>query len=177
MPAAASGGSIGLILGGALTEYLDWRWCLYVNDVLAAIVLAGALAFLPKSDRGVGVRLGWPGIAAVVAGLECVVYGFSSAEIRGWTSPITFGMLFGGVLLLAVFAAVERRVAHPLRSRDKSAVRHRHPSPIEPKFGSGLRRHRSILARRHRSPRRTSPRRHVFTWRCISPMRPLFCSP
>jgi MFS family permease len=76
---AASGGSVGLILGGALTEYLDWRWCLCVNDVLAAIVLAGALAFLPKSDRGVGVRLGWPGIAAVVAGLECVVYGFSSA--------------------------------------------------------------------------------------------------
>jgi len=111
---AGAGGAVGLILGGFLTQYLDWRWCLYVNDVLAAAALVGAVAFLPRSQRVPSVRLDWPGLLTVVAGLVAVVYGFSEADTAGWSSPVTVGLLVAGAVLLAVFLAVERTAANPL---------------------------------------------------------------
>ncbi|MCU4185897.1 DHA2 family efflux MFS transporter permease subunit [Acidiferrimicrobium sp. IK] len=111
---AGAGGAVGLILGGALTQYLDWRWCLYINDVLVVFALAGAMTFLPRSERARNVRLDWPGVGTVVAGLVGIVYGFSEAEHRGWADPITIGLLLAGVVLLGAFAAIERRSAHPL---------------------------------------------------------------
>jgi EmrB/QacA subfamily drug resistance transporter len=111
---AGGGGAVGLILGGALTQYLDWRWCLYVNDVIAVVALLGAITFLPRGERRDGVGLDWPGIAAAVAGLVGIVYGFSEAETRGWGAPLTVGLLVGGAALLGGFVAIERRAAHPL---------------------------------------------------------------
>lgn len=111
---AGAGGAVGLILGGALTQYLDWRWCLYVNLVLAAAALTGAALFLPRGGREPSVRLDWPGVASAVAGLVAIVYGFSEADTTSWTSPVTLTLLAVGVALLAVFLAVERRSPHPL---------------------------------------------------------------
>ena len=111
---AGAGGAVGLLLGGILTEYLSWRWCLYVNVVFALIAVTLALRLLPRDPRVTGVHVDIPGTVLVVAGLVAFVYGLSEAETKGWGAPLTIGLLVGGAVLLIAFAAVERRVAHPL---------------------------------------------------------------
>src|SRR5712672_1521430 len=111
---AGAGGAVGLLLGGVLTEYLSWRWCLYVNVVLALVAVAGAVRLLANRPRDTKVYLDPAGTILVVAGLVGVVYGLSEAEIKGWGAPTTVALLAGGVLLLAAFVLVERRVSHPL---------------------------------------------------------------
>jgi EmrB/QacA subfamily drug resistance transporter len=111
---AGAGGAVGLILGGALTQYLDWRWCLYVNDFLGAAALIGALTFLPHAERVRSERIDWPGVATIVAGLVAIVYGFSEADTASWSSPVTIGLLVGGAVLVALFLLVERRSPRPL---------------------------------------------------------------
>ena len=80
---AGAGGAVGLLLGGLLTEYLSWRWTLYVNVVLAVIAGAGAVRLLPADRRDPGVRIDWPGTVLVAAGLVAVVYGLSEADTSG----------------------------------------------------------------------------------------------
>lgn len=111
---AGGGGAVGLLLGGVLTEYLSWRWCLYVNLAFAIPAALGGLALLGNQARAAGAKLDLPGTLTVSAGLFGLVYGFSQAETRGWGDPVTLGMLAAGVALLAVFVAIQRRVAHPL---------------------------------------------------------------
>jgi EmrB/QacA subfamily drug resistance transporter len=111
---AGAGGAVGLLLGGILTEYLSWRWCLYVNVVFAVMAVTAALRLLPRDPRGTGGHVDIPGAVLVVAGLIGVVYGLSEAETHGWGAPLTIGLLVGGVVLLIAFVLVERRVAHPL---------------------------------------------------------------
>jgi EmrB/QacA subfamily drug resistance transporter len=111
---AGGGGAVGLLLGGVLTEYLSWRWCLYVNVVLAVIAVAGAMRLLASHPRDPDVHIDWPGTVLVVAGLVSVVYGLSEAETKSWSAPETIVLLVAGVVLLAAFVLVERRVAHPL---------------------------------------------------------------
>ena len=113
---SGAGGAIGLILGGALTEYLSWRWCLYVNVPIAAVAVVGALLFLPRREpRVLGAPgLDVPGAVLSVAGLVSLVYGLGTAETDGWTSAATLGFIGAGVVLLAAFVLVELRVAHPL---------------------------------------------------------------
>jgi EmrB/QacA subfamily drug resistance transporter len=111
---AGAGGAVGLLLGGLLTEYLSWRWCLYVNLGFAVVAGAGALALL----RGAGARqrtsLDLPGFVAEAAGMFCIVYGFSNAASDGWHAPATWGFLAAGVAALAVFAWWETRARQPL---------------------------------------------------------------
>src|ERR1700691_5468924 len=111
---AAGGGAVGLILGGALTQYFSWRWCLYVNLVFAAIAVAGALAFIRSSRPATRPAMDWPGAVLAGAGLFLIVFGFSRAESAGWTAAVTLGSLVVGVVLLAGFVAAEQRVSHPL---------------------------------------------------------------
>jgi len=111
---AGGGGAVGLLLGGFLTEYLSWRWCLYVNVVLAVIAVAGAVRLLAAHPRDPNVRIDWPGTVLVVGGLVAVVYGLSEADTKGWGAPTTVVLLVVGVILLAAFVLVERRVQHPL---------------------------------------------------------------
>jgi EmrB/QacA subfamily drug resistance transporter len=111
---AAGGGGVGLILGGALTQYFSWRWCLYVNLVFAAIAVAGALAWIRSSRPVVRPPMDWPGTVLACAGLFLIVFGFSHAESAGWTSALTLGSLVLGVALLAGFAVAEQRAQHPL---------------------------------------------------------------
>jgi EmrB/QacA subfamily drug resistance transporter len=111
---ASGGAAIGLLLGGVLTEYLDWRWCLYVNVAFAAVAGIGALVLLVDRPRSADVRLDLPGAVAVVVGLASLVYGLSEAEMRGWADPFTLSLLFAGPALLGVFVWIETRVAQPL---------------------------------------------------------------
>jgi EmrB/QacA subfamily drug resistance transporter len=111
---AAGGGAVGLILGGVLTEYFSWRWCLYVNLVFAVIAVAGALAYIRGGRPGARPRMDWPGAVLACGGLFAIVFGFSHAETAGWTAALTLGSLVGGVVLLAGFVVAERRVRHPL---------------------------------------------------------------
>ena len=111
---AGGGGAIGLILGGVLTEYLSWRWCLYVNVAFAALALAGAIPLIRNQPRNPGARLDVPGSLLAAGGLVGIVYGFSQAATSGWGGAPTVGPIVAGAVLLAMFVAVERRVAHPL---------------------------------------------------------------
>jgi Major Facilitator Superfamily len=106
---AASGSALGLLLGGALTSYLSWRWCLYINLVFAAIGLIGGALLLGRHPRTPGARLDMPGVAAVSGGMFCLVYGFSNASVHGWHSASTWGFLAAGAALLIVFTARQSR--------------------------------------------------------------------
>jgi EmrB/QacA subfamily drug resistance transporter len=111
----ASGAAVGLILGGALTQYLDWRWSMFVNLVLAVPAAAAALRLLARDVVQAGrSRIDLPGTLTASTGLFALVYGFSSAESHGWGAPLTVAGLAAGAALLAAFVAVERRVEHPL---------------------------------------------------------------
>jgi EmrB/QacA subfamily drug resistance transporter len=111
---AGAGGAVGLLVGGLLTEYLSWRWCLYVNVVLAVVAVAGAVRLLADNPRDPDVHIDWPGTVLVVAGLVGVVYGLSEADTKGWGAPTTIVLLSAGVVLLAAFVLTEMRVPHPL---------------------------------------------------------------
>jgi len=111
---AGSGAAIGLLLGGVLTQYLSWRWCLYINVALAAPAFAGGIALL-RGELGDGqVSLDLPGATTATAGLLAIVYGLSHAQSAGWGAPLTIACLVGGAALLAVFVFLERRVRQPL---------------------------------------------------------------
>jgi EmrB/QacA subfamily drug resistance transporter len=111
---ASGGGAVGLILGGFLTQYLSWRWCLYVNLVFAMIAVAGALAYIRSTRPAHRPRMDWPGAVLACAGLFLIVFGFSHAETAGWTSALTIGSLVLAAVLLAGFVVVEQRSSHPL---------------------------------------------------------------
>jgi EmrB/QacA subfamily drug resistance transporter len=111
---AGGGGAVGLILGGVLTEYLSWRWTLYVNLIFAAAAVAGALMYMRTQKPAVRPRLDWAGTLLACSGLFCLVFGFAHAETAGWTAVLTIGSLAAGLVLLAAFGWVEQRVSHPL---------------------------------------------------------------
>jgi EmrB/QacA subfamily drug resistance transporter len=111
---AGGGGAIGLILGGVLTEYLSWRWCLYVNVGFAVAALAGAIPLVRNQSRNPESALDVPGGLLAAGGLAAIVFGFSEAAAHGWGSALTAGPIAAGLVLLVAFVAVERRVARPL---------------------------------------------------------------
>src|SRR6478752_7162218 len=85
---AGIAGAIGLLLGGLLTEHLNWRWTLYVNLAFAAIGLIGAAAFLRRGDRPAHrPTIDLPGTVLVSAGLFLLVFGLSRAQAGGWHAP------------------------------------------------------------------------------------------
>jgi EmrB/QacA subfamily drug resistance transporter len=112
--AAGSGGGLGLLIGGALTTYLSWRWCLYVNLVFAGCAFAAGAVLLGRQPRTAGARLDVPGVVAVSGGMLCLVYGFSNAATHSWGTPSTWAFLAAGAALLIVFAAWQSRAADPL---------------------------------------------------------------
>jgi len=111
---AGSGSAIGFIVGGLLTEYLNWRWCLYVNVPIAVIAFFGALVLLHDRPGHAGARLDVPGVLLGCGGLVAIVYGFSEAQPRGWSDPLVMTLLFGGVVLLAIFVWWQSRAPMPL---------------------------------------------------------------
>jgi EmrB/QacA subfamily drug resistance transporter len=111
---AGAGAAIGLLLGGLLTEYLSWRWCLYVNVPIAVAAAVGAVVFIQPVERTRGVRLDIPGAVLAVLGLAGLVYAFSRAATDGWGDAITVTVLVVSVLLLIGFVLLQQRLEHPL---------------------------------------------------------------
>ena len=115
---ATAGASVGLLLGGALTQYLDWRWTMYINVAIAFVVIAGGAVFLSSPVTEVRQRVDRVGAVLGGLGLFAVVYGFAHAAAKpgsaGWTDPQTIGSIAAGILLLIAFMVTERRVASPL---------------------------------------------------------------
>ena len=111
---AGGGASVGLLLGGILTEALSWRWCLYVNLVIALPAALVALRLLVNQANPERPRIDWPGVVAASSGLFALVYGFSNAETDAWTAPVTIFALAASAVLLVTFVFIERRAAHPL---------------------------------------------------------------
>ncbi|MDH6136772.1 EmrB/QacA subfamily drug resistance transporter [Kitasatospora sp. MAA4] len=112
---AGGGGAIGLILGGLLTEYLNWRWTLFVNVPFAVIAVIGAVMVI-REPGGARNRnpLDIPGVLLVSSGLVSLVYGFTKAQEDSWTSSTTIGLFAAAAVLLASFVVVESRVKSPL---------------------------------------------------------------
>jgi EmrB/QacA subfamily drug resistance transporter len=111
---AGGGGAIGLLLGGLLTEYASWRWCLYVNLGFAIPAGFAALRLLHHQPAKVKPRLDLPGVLTASTGIFALVYGFSSAETNGWDAGITLASFAAAIVLLGAFVALQRRVANPL---------------------------------------------------------------
>ena len=111
---AGTGGALGLLLGGALTEYVEWRWCLFINVPIALAAFVAGARVLPYVPRRQNSRLDVPGALLVTGGLVSVVYGLSAAAVKGWSSATTLTALSLGAALLVGFRAVEATTAEPL---------------------------------------------------------------
>ncbi len=111
---AGAGGAIGLLLGVALTQYLSWRWTLYVNLVFAGVAFAGGALLLTRQASPGKPRLDIPGVVLVSGAAFCLVYGFSNAAAHSWHTPSSWRFLAAGVALGVLFAVWQGRAAHPL---------------------------------------------------------------
>ncbi len=100
-----AGMAIGLVLGGILTTGLGWRWCLYVNVVLALVPLLGAPRVLPALPARREVRIDAISAVLAAAGMAALVYGLGAVPSFGWASAAVAGPLAAAVILLAAFAA------------------------------------------------------------------------
>jgi EmrB/QacA subfamily drug resistance transporter len=111
---AGAGGAFGLLLGGFLTEVLDWRWCLYVSILFAVPAAVGGLRLLHQVAAPERPRLDIPGTLLASSGLFALVYGMAHAESSGWGDSVTLAFLGASAVLLFAFVWLQRRVANPL---------------------------------------------------------------
>ncbi|MEU8497553.1 MFS transporter [Streptomyces lavendulae] len=111
----AAGASLGQVLGGVLTDALDWHWIFFINLPIGIAALLAALPALP-SDRGLGLRAGADAIGAVLvtAGLMTGIYAVVTVEAYGWTSAHTLGLGGLSLALLAAFTVRQARARVPL---------------------------------------------------------------
>ena len=111
----AGGGSIGVLLGGLLTDALSWHWIFLVNLPIGVAVYALCLALLPNAGgHAAGERLDIGGAVTVTTALMLAVYAIVNGNEAGWTSRQTVLLLGTSVALFVVFLAIEARVKHPL---------------------------------------------------------------
>jgi EmrB/QacA subfamily drug resistance transporter len=112
---AAGGGSIGVTLGGILTDSLDWHWIFLVNFPIGLAVVALSLRLLPAARmEGAGVKLDVAGAITVTSSLMLAVYAIVNGNQAGWTSVQTLGLLGASAALLGTFLVIESRVDSPL---------------------------------------------------------------
>ncbi|HEY7223030.1 MAG TPA: MFS transporter [Micromonosporaceae bacterium] len=110
---SSSGASIGLILGGLLTDLGSWRWTLFINVPIGLAVLSLVRRYVPETSRRPG-RFDVAGAVTATGGAVAIVWSLIGASQHGWTSARTVGGIVLGIALLAALVLVERRVAHPL---------------------------------------------------------------
>ena len=109
------GGAVfGFILSGVITNYLDWRWTLYVNVPVAVVVAVGVLRLMPDFAGDPSVRIDLPGVLLGTGGMVALVFGLSQAATSGWGSAQVAFPLIAAVALLGAFVLVEARVGSPL---------------------------------------------------------------
>ena len=111
---SGGGAAIGLILGGALTEFFSWRWCLGVNVPIAAIAGILAIKYVKESKASGDHSYDIPGVITATAGLFSLTYGFSEAATKGWSANSTIAFLVAAVVLLVAFVAIEAKVSNPM---------------------------------------------------------------
>ena len=111
---SGGGAAIGLILGGVLTEYFSWRWCLGVNIPIAIVTALFAIPVVKESKAGGEHSYDIPGVITATLGLFSLVYGFNRAATVGWTANETIALLVASVVLLTVFVLIELKVRNPL---------------------------------------------------------------
>ena len=123
---AGGGSAVGLLLGGVLTEYADWRWCFWVNVPVAVLAVAAAIPIVPESKAPGETSYDIPGAVLVTLGLASFVYGFtrvaetsqenaaSGVTTSAWANGPALTFIVVGVLLVAAFVVVELRVRNPL---------------------------------------------------------------
>jgi EmrB/QacA subfamily drug resistance transporter len=113
---SGGGAAIGLVVGGILTEYFSWRWCLGVNVPIAILTALVAIPLVHESKAPGDTRYDVPGAVLATLGLVSLVYGFTEAAKQnvGWSDPRTIGFLVAAVVLLTAFLVLEARVDNPL---------------------------------------------------------------
>jgi EmrB/QacA subfamily drug resistance transporter len=111
---AGGGGAIGLLLGGVLTEYLDWRATMFVNLLFAVPAALAATVLMVNERPSVRPRLDLPGTLAATGGLFALVYGLANAQTHSWGAPVTVLALAVGVVALIAFVALQARGRNPL---------------------------------------------------------------
>jgi len=114
---AGGGASVGLLLGGALTQVLSWRWCLYVNLVIAVPTTVVALRLLVNHRAPEREPIDIPGALTSALGLFAVVYGFSNAETHGWGATATVVALVASPILLTAFVVITSSWTVPAAAR------------------------------------------------------------
>ena len=111
---SGGGAAIGLIVGGTLTEFFSWRWCLGVNAPIAVIAALLAFKFVHESKAEGDNTYDIPGVVTATAGLFALTYGFNEAARKGWSATPTIGFLVAAVILLVLFVVIETKVSNPL---------------------------------------------------------------
>jgi EmrB/QacA subfamily drug resistance transporter len=111
---SGGGGAVGLLLGGILTQYVNWRWIFFINVPIAALVLFMALEYVPKSKPTDKQRIDYAGAVTITGGLMSLVYALAQAPEKGWTSSATLGFFGLAAVLLVAFGIIESTVKHPL---------------------------------------------------------------
>jgi EmrB/QacA subfamily drug resistance transporter len=111
---AGSGAAVGLLLGGVLTQYLDWRWCLYVNVPIAVVAAIGGWRALAAAPPGRRQAFDVPGAALATAGLVALVYACARAAAEGWGSRTVIALFVASAVLLSLFVVRETRAPAPL---------------------------------------------------------------
>src|SRR5215469_10434948 len=120
------GASLGLVLGGMITQWASWRWVFFVNVPVGIAVIAAAPRLLALSQRVRG-RFDFAGAVTSTAGMAALVYAFIHVASAGWTSPISLGAFVAAAILLGLFLLTETRTSQPitplwlLRDRSRSA--------------------------------------------------------
>ena len=108
----AAGGSAGVLLGGMLTEWLNWRWILFINVPIGVIAAIAAQRYIAEGRNPERVRgFDLPGAVTATAGLSLLVLGIVRTSVTGWGSASTLALMAGGIVLLLVFVAIEGRFA------------------------------------------------------------------
>ncbi len=111
---AGGGAAVGLVLGGLLTEYATWRWCLLVNIPISVVAIVGTSIYLHESSTERQGSYDVLGALLATLGLGMLVWGFNQAASHSWSSPNTWGWLVGAVVLLVLFAVLNSRNPHAI---------------------------------------------------------------
>ena len=111
---SGGGAAIGLIVGGTLTQYTSWRWCLGVNTPIAIIASLLAFKFVHESKAPGDNTYDIPGVITATLGLFSLTYGFNEAARKGWSNSTTISFFVAAAVLLVSFIVIEKRVKNPL---------------------------------------------------------------
>ncbi|WP_327416976.1 MFS transporter [Streptomyces sp. NBC_01233] len=121
---SAAGGAIGLLAGGILVEWLNWRWVFFVNVPISLVIATLAVKVIRESERHPG-HFDFAGALLSTLGMVSLVYGFIRASQEGWRDPVTLGSFGAAVVLLTLFILNERRSPQPITPLHMFADRNR----------------------------------------------------